>query len=62
MKASGAIRVLKGVRTSLVPGNIKQIFKYGDRRIVVDNKGNRATVSRRKLKNAVDRVLTATYE
>jgi hypothetical protein len=41
-----------------MPAPVKEVLKFGQKRIVVDEKGNRETFSKRKMVTAFGKVLT----
>ena len=62
MKTSSTLRLLKGQQTDLLPAPVQKVYKWGQRRIVVDAEKNRVTVSERKLKGTVHKHLRSVYE
>lgn len=57
-QTSGLQRYLKNKNLSFCEGRVRQILKWGDqKRIILDDKGNRVIVSKRKLLAAFNEVL-----
>lgn len=59
-QSSTLIRYLKNKNLDFCQGRVRQILRWGDeRRIVIDDKGNRVVVSKEKLLKAFNSALSA---